>query len=92
MFTTRVEISPLQRDSEGKLRGGFSTVMGGGEICRTENKGCKNALCGNDYCLNALCANDGCSNGDCVNVQCTNNPIVVETPSTTTTVRPLYKM
>ncbi len=89
MFTTRVEISPLQRDSEGKLRGGFGAVMGVDAFdLQGETK--VNPYCKNSGCTNAPCVNTGCSNSNCQNNRCTNLPGVIEAPSTTTTRNALY--
>ncbi len=91
MFTTRVEISPLQCDSEGKLRGGFSSVMSG-QPQDAINGGCKNIACSNISCSNSGCINGGCANDNCLNEQCTSIPVVIITPdATTTTVAPVYK-
>lgn len=90
LFTTRVEISPLQRDSEGKLRGGFSSVTKDKDSPTNVNIACLNTFCTNESCANKACSNLGClneggANDFCMNDRCTPPPSGTELPSATTT-------
>ena len=80
------EIPSLQKDKEGKLRGGFCALTPQEESLDTReqknvNSGC---TCINDHC-NDGCTNDHCNDG-CTNNQCTTESTV---PANGLTVGPV---
>ena len=74
------DYTPIERNQEGLLRGGFGAMSVIANSINLNANVCKNKSCTNGECANPTCTNGECANPSCVNV-CTNNGCHAPSPS-----------
>ena len=68
-----IEIPALEKDAEGKLKGGFCSVVTFGlEDARSGmGNNCTGGHCNGDHCTGTGCSGDGCVGNNCTGDNCT---------------------